>query len=71
MSTTLSTLRPEQGIPSVASPLVDCPWCWIHLHPNTHFPEQVSSTICSAHYQWMLAQAEQRRAQRSEVQHAR
>lgn len=71
MATTLPALRPEQGIPLSATPLIDCAWCWSVLHPGVHFPEKVSSTICPGHMTWMLAQARQRRAKRSEVQHAR
>ena len=71
MATTLPALRLVERIPLSTTPLIDCAWCWSVLHRGEHFPEQVSSTICPGHMTWMLAQAEQRRAQRSEVQHAR
>ena len=71
MITDLPIVRPVERIPSVASPLADCAWCWPTLHPGVHFPEKVSSTICPGHFIWMLDQAARRRAARNEVQHAR
>jgi hypothetical protein len=67
---TIPIVRSEQRIPLVASPLVDCAWCHRARYPGVDFPRDLSSTICPGHMTWMLAQAAQRRTQRSEVNHA-
>ncbi len=58
----IPALRPER-IPLVASPLVDCAWCHRARYPGVDFPRDLSSTICTGHYAWVL--------ERNEVQHAR
>jgi len=44
---------PVLHIPSVAHPQADCAWCWYTVHIE-RFPEDESSTICTAHQMWLL-----------------
>jgi len=44
---------PAITIPEVAHPQHDCAWCWYTV-TNVPFPEDESSTICTAHQMWML-----------------
>ncbi len=44
---------PVLHIPSVAHPQHDCAWCWYTVH-DVRFPEDETSTICTAHQMWLL-----------------
>lgn len=61
----LAPLQPGR-IPLVAQPVERCAWCWPALHPREQYPEAWSSTICSAHDAWMMAQLAARRARREQ-----
>jgi hypothetical protein len=63
----LAPMKP-QCIPAVALPLEHCMYCWYVLHPTMPYPESWSSTCCSEHSAWIMAQYARIRALRkSEV----
>ncbi len=59
----LAAMQPEL-IPATSAPVEDCCYCWYVLHPCMPFPESWTSTICTDHSAWLLAQLARRREQR-------
>ena len=53
-------------IPPVMTPVEACAWCWPLLNPGLPYPEQWSSTCCSEHSTWILAQHAAVRAARQD-----
>jgi hypothetical protein len=60
----LTPMNPEQ-IPAVSLPLERCVYCWYVLRPALAYPASWSSTCCSTHRDWLLANAARIRAARS------
>ena len=60
----LAPMKPER-IPAVVLPLERCVYCWYVLHPTITYPQTWSSTCCSEHSAWMLAQYARIRAGRT------
>jgi hypothetical protein len=59
----LAPIKPE-CIPAAAVPLERCVYCWYAVYPTLPFPSSWSSTCCSGHRAWILAQSARNRARR-------